>query len=270
MIAPTPDLGDLNVETQRFYRHAVQLLKRSDVPFLVGGAYALAHYTGIVRHTKDFDLFVRPPDIHAALRAFAAANYRTEFTFTHWLGKAFHAEDFIDLIFSSGNGIAKVDDAWFRHARPASLFGEAVRLCPPEETIWSKSFVCERERFDGADINHLILTCGANFDWQRLLDRFGPHWRILLTHLVMFGFAYPSERSAVPHGVIDLLSRRLLEENAQTPPPRRVCQGTLLSRTQYVIDLDDWGFVDARLGGEAGMSTVQADDWTRAGLLQDK
>src|SRR4051812_12603852 len=109
MMTITPALGDLSVDTQNFYRKAVQLLNDHDVPFLVGGAYALAHYTGIVRHTKDFDVFTTEADAHRALRVFREAGYRTELTFSHWLGKVYHGEDFVDVIFSSGNGVARVD-----------------------------------------------------------------------------------------------------------------------------------------------------------------
>ena len=35
------------------------------MPFLVGGAYAFERYTGIARHTKDFDLFIHPRDVRA-------------------------------------------------------------------------------------------------------------------------------------------------------------------------------------------------------------
>jgi hypothetical protein len=38
-----------------FYRQAVMALQAAQVPFLVGGGYALAHYAGILRHTKDLD-----------------------------------------------------------------------------------------------------------------------------------------------------------------------------------------------------------------------
>ena len=75
-----------------------------------------------------------------------------------------------------------------------------VQIAPAEETIWSKAFVMERERFDGADVAHLILGHGDKLDWQRLLERFGPHWRVLLAHLVLFGFIFPSARSRVPCG----------------------------------------------------------------------
>src|SRR5579871_3566968 len=101
--------------TTRFYLDALTSLSRAKVPYLLGGAYALAHYTGIVRHTKDLDLFVRPADAPRVLEVLEQAGYRTEMTFSHWLGKAFCGDDFIDVIFSSGNGQCLVDDEWFAH-----------------------------------------------------------------------------------------------------------------------------------------------------------
>jgi hypothetical protein len=254
----------LSVETRRFYRSAIRLLNEWEIPFLVGGAYALAERTGIVRHTKDFDVFLLPEDARPAVRAFRRAGFRAELTFEHWLGKVFHRDDFVDLIFSSGNGVSRVDPEWFERSAPATVFGEPVRLCPVEEVIWQKAFICERERFDGADINHLLLAFGDQIDWNRLLARFGPHWRMLLSHLVMFGFAYPSEQGAVPRWVLDELTRRLREE---MPSERRVCRGTLLSRTQYVADLEQGGYADGRLEVENGMTPDQAAVWTVAGLI---
>src|SRR5258708_25489995 len=58
----------LDGSTRAFYRDALHVLGESGVPFLVGGAYALQCYTGIQRHTKDFDVFVRPADCQLALR----------------------------------------------------------------------------------------------------------------------------------------------------------------------------------------------------------
>ena len=44
------------------YREALICLQEAKIPFLVGGAFALESYTGLVRRTKDLDLFVRPAD----------------------------------------------------------------------------------------------------------------------------------------------------------------------------------------------------------------
>jgi hypothetical protein len=262
----------LTTASQKTYRRAIQALKSADVPFLAGGAYALAHYTGITRDTKDFDVFLRPADAPRALDVLANAGYCTEMVFSHWLGKAFLGDDFIDIIFSSGNGIAKVDDVWFEHARPAHFLGEDVFVCPPEETIWSKAYVIERERFDGADINHLIHTLGPELDWQRLLHRFGAHGRVLLAHLVLFGFVYPSDHDAVPDWVMEELIGRLQCELAVEPrEPRRrhLCRGTLLSRIQYLSDIALAGYEDARLDPDACMTPEQIRTWTEAGMCAE-
>ena len=87
-----------------------------------------------------------------------------------------------------------------------------VKLCPAEEMIWSKAYVQERERFDGADIAHLIRCRGEAIDWRRLLRRFGEHWRVLFGHLVLFGFIYPAERDKIPAWLLKELSDRLVNE----------------------------------------------------------
>src|SRR4051812_42056319 len=159
-----------------------------------------------------------------------------------------------------------VDEAWFQHARPALLHGVPVGLVAPEELLWTKMFVMERERYDGADVAHLLRDLGPILDWQRLEARFGTHWRVLLGHLVMFGYVFPSERRRVPDALMDRLLRRLREESSAEPPPERICRGTLLSRQQYLSDLDA-GWLDARVE-EGAMSTAEITEWT-AGIALD-
>jgi hypothetical protein len=252
----------LSPETSAFYRTAIHALREAGIPFLVGGAYALAHYTGVVRHTKDFDFFVRPQDARRTLDALAAAGCRPEMTFPHWLGKAYRGDDFCDVIFSSGNGLCDVDDGWLEHAETAEILGETVRLVPAEEMIWSKGFVCERERYDGADICHVLRSRGDRLDWRRLLERFGPHWRVLLSHLVLFGFVYPGERARVPEWVMEELLSRLQEEAHTPAADERLCLGTLLSRAQYLKDVEEWGYRDARLVPEGTMRRKDVSRWT--------
>jgi hypothetical protein len=90
-----------------------------------------------------------------------------------WLAKIHHQEWFIDLIFNSGNGLCPVDNEWFSRALESIIFDTPVKIVPPEELIWQKAYIMERERFDGADVAHLLLKCGARMDWDHLLDRFG-------------------------------------------------------------------------------------------------
>ncbi|HEX2931263.1 MAG TPA: hypothetical protein VHV54_16185, partial [Candidatus Binatia bacterium] len=115
---------------------------------------------------------------------------------------------------------------------------------------------------DGADVAHLFLHCGKDLDWQRLLDRFGPHWRLLLSHIVLFGFIYPGERSRIPEWVVESLLQNLREESALAAA-EKTCQGTLVSREQYLIDLER-GYQDARLGPKGNLTKEEADQWTAA------
>jgi hypothetical protein len=256
--------NELDPVSQTLYRRTLRLLKACRVDFLVGGAYSFARYTGIERHTKDFDIFVRPADCLSVLEVLEQVGFRTELTFPHWLGKAHSGENFIDVIFSSGNGVARVDDAWFRHAVPSDVLGVQTLLCPVEETIWSKSFIMERERYDGADIAHLLRASGKNLDWPRLLARFGENWRVLLSHLVLFGFIYPGERETVPMWVLNELLGRLQNEAGRPAEGGQLCRGTLLSRAQYLIDVEHWGYRDARLEPGGAMSLGDVNQWTDA------
>ena len=251
-------------EERAFYLRTLALLADAGIPFLVGGAYALRHYTGIERYTKDFDVFVRREHYGDVATALGAAGISTELTFPHWLGKASCEHGSIDVIFSSGNGISQVDDAWFENAAAGPILGVDVRICPPEEMIWSKAFVTERERYDGGDIMHLLLACAERLDWRRLLGRFDAHWRVLLSYLGLFGFVYPSERARIPSWVMTELIERLTRELSSPPPARRVCQGTLLSREQYLTDVVAWGFEDGRLTVPASMTVEEVAHWTRA------
>jgi hypothetical protein len=251
-------------KTRRLYVLALEALQGAAVEFLVGGAHALGPYAGIVRDTKDLDIFLRRRDCDAALAALRSAGFRTELTFPHWLAKAQAGDRCIDLIFSAGNGIAAVDDLWFTHAISGRVFGIPVGLCPPEEMIWSKAFIMERERYDGADVAHLIQACGATLDWHRLLWRFGRRWRVLLTHLILFGFIYPGERALIPDAVMDRLLRRLDRERARAGHVTRVCNGTLLSREQYLLDIGNRAYADGRLTPRGAMSAADIAHWTAA------
>jgi hypothetical protein len=248
---------------RRRYRRALINLRRAGIPFLVGGAYAMERYTGIARWTKDLDLFVLPRQVHTALDALSGAGVRTEITFPHWLAKAYARRDFIDLIFGSGNGLCPVDDEWIAHGVPGQVLGVPVLLCPAEETIWTKAFVAERERYDGADVVHLIRACHAELDWDRLLARFGRHWRLLLSHLTLFEFVYPQEHAPTARRVARALARRLAEESAPLEG-ERLCQGTLLSRAQYLPDITQWGYADGRLIPHGRLTAEAAERWTRA------
>jgi hypothetical protein len=251
-------------DTNAFYRRTLHVLSDARVPFLVGGSHALLTYTGIVRETKDFDLFLRRSDLDNGLDALRQSGYHTELTFPHWLAKAKQGNDVVDLVFSSGNGVCRVDDEWFTNALEAEVLGMPVKIAPVEELLWQKSFVMERERYDGADVAHVLRSCAESLDWDRVMRRFESYWELLLAHLIMFGFIYPSDRHRIPDRVMNELTARLQEEIAAEPTADRVCRGTLTSRAQYLLDIGKYGYEDARLSPRGNMSPEDAVYWTWA------
>ena len=241
----------------------MQLLRENNIDFLVGGAYALGHYTGIDRDTKDFDLFLRPADVSPALAIWSKAGYMAEYTFTHWLAKVKCGRVYVDIIFRSGNGLGVVDDIWFQHSHEATIFDMHVRVVPPEELIWQKAYIMERERFDGADVAHMVKACGGRLDWNRLGQRFGSDWRVWWSHLILFGFIFPSKRHLIPLELMKEFAARVLQEQNEPFLGDPICNGTLLSRIQYQPDLRE--FVDARKAARSEMSNEETQRWVEAG-----
>jgi hypothetical protein len=255
-----PRLLDIGTSVE-LYRSVLASLQDAGVAFVVGGTFALERLAGLARHTKDLDLFIREDDWPVVERALRQAGVETRLEFSHWLGKATRGPDLVDLIFAGGNGLVRVDSEWIEYGTPGTVLGFPVLFCPAEEMIWSKAFVMERERFDGADVLHIIRRSGRELDWNRLRRRFGEHGNVLLAHLLLFLFVYPDARDMVPAWLLDDLWER---RAAPSSNGERVCRGTLLSRAQYLVDVHAWGYADARLEPHGHMSEDQIATWTAA------
>jgi hypothetical protein len=209
---------------------------------MLGGTFAVSFYTGISRTTKDMDLFCKNGDYPRILKLLTENGYKIEITDARWLAKARLSKNFIDFIFGSAGGIAPVDQSWFEFAPITNFLGFSVQIIPTEELIWSKSFVQHRERSEGPDVNHLILKKGNTLDWNRLAMRMESHWEVLLSRLIEFRFVYPSERKLVPKWLLKELLERLNHELNLPEPKEKITRGPLLSRVDYEIDINDWGY----------------------------
>jgi hypothetical protein len=238
------------IHAERFYAEALHRLLASRIPFMIGGAYALRHYAGIVRYTKDLDVFCTRRNRDRIVGLLSGFAGRVEAENPTWIVKVYRGDLYIDVIYGSGNGICHVDETWFDRSRPARLLGSRVRLIPPEEMIWSKAFVQDRYRYDGADIAHILRRQGRTLDWRRLLKRMDPEWEILFAHLLNVRFIYPSARNIVPGWVLDELLAKLEHDRNRVhrggPRPAPVCRGTLLTPHDYIEDVTAWGYADAR------------------------
>jgi hypothetical protein len=228
------------------YKRALRALNSAGVPYVVAGMYAVFEHTGIYRQSKDLDLFVEPIHVIGAMQTLREAGFRACLTQGHWLAKAFDGEHFVDVIFGMGNGLALIDQDWYRYSRPAILAATPVRIAPPEELLWHRLFISERHRHDMADIAHLLLTVGSSFNWRRLIAKTGEHWPLLLAQLLTFGYVYPESSGAVPRWVVEeLLARAQVDmQRARTDEP--VTRGTMISLFSFAIDVNEWRYRDLR------------------------
>ncbi|GHA80496.1 nucleotidyltransferase [Pontibacter akesuensis] len=225
-----------------FYREALGILSNSDADFMVGGGFALRLYTDIMRDTKDLDIFCKSGDTPRILKAFKEAGYETELTDARWLAKAINGDNFMDIIFNNPGNHCAVDDEWFARSTSSELLGIKVKVIPAETLIWSKLYVQNRERFDGADINHIILRYGDKLDWKWLWHHMDVHWQLLLSQVLSFQFVYPSERDLVPRWLFDELMVRAQEQFDMPPPKEKICRGPLIDQTQYATDITEWDY----------------------------
>lgn len=257
----------LPTKAELFYKDVLCILNEEKSNYLIGGSLALAHYMHLPRAPKDLDIFLKREDVETTLAILERHGYETAVIHAHWLAKAYKGDLFIDFIFNSGNGIAQVDDSWFVDAPTGEMFGVRAPLCRPEDIVWSKAFIMDRERYDGADIAHLIRDAGKEFDWQRVVEKFETHWRVLLAHIMLYQFIYPGD-DAIPEWVVQQLLRRAAQE--ENKGDDRVCHGTLLSRDQYASDVDIHGYADGRLAPVGNMSADELNDYLSAVDLEVK
>jgi hypothetical protein len=231
-------------EAVDFYVESLRLLKESGVPFLLSGTYALSCFTGIVRPTKDLDVFCKPSDAPKILAFFKDHGYEIEIEDERWIGKVWRGDNFFDVIYNISSANIAITDEWFEVVHEAEVYGTRVRVTPPTQFILSKLFLQTRYRYDGADVVHTILRKHDQIDWKWLLTAMELYWEVLLINILNFRFVYPTERDLVPRWLFEELIERLLAQDKMPPAGVKICRGRALSPTDFVIDVSEWGFAD--------------------------
>ncbi len=247
----------------RLHRESMRIFCRSeDIPFLVGGAFALGSYTGVTRH-HDFDIFMRSPDVTAPA-GFSGSGFPRRHSLPHWLAKIHHGEAFIDVIFNSGNGLCQVDDRWFQKCPAGRL---ARHECCPGSTRGdhlAKAFHGE-ERFDGADIAHLALAQG---NWTGLvclnvsarIGRSCSPSRIVRIH------RYPSRRSLIPRRDYERIAGSSgAGFSGRRRCRRKLCNGIFSSPALNTSQISSAGALEsAPSSSRTAITPEQLQSWTSA------
>jgi hypothetical protein len=231
--------------SEDFYAEVISLMAESGIPFLLSGTYALSCYTGIKRPTKDVDVFAKAGDALRMLSFFKDKGFDVEIVDDRWLARVTRGEQFVDIITNMPTSATHVTDEWFKEAPEAVLFDTKVHLVPPTQFVWSKIYVQDRYRYDGADVAHMILKRSEDIDWAQLISSMELHWEVLLNSVIDFRFIYPSERHLIPRWVMDELLERLHAQLEMPSAGKRVCRGRIFSPRDYQIDVNEWGFSEA-------------------------
>src|SRR5205085_3492590 len=189
------------------------------------------------------DLFCTSATATKALAYLKGIGFQIEVTDPIWLAKAWQGEFFVDFITGMSNGVIVVDDSWIERAYPEKVLSVATRVLAPEELIASKVFVDFRERFDGADIVHVIFGTKGKLDWQRILQVMHGHSELLFWHLVLFHYVYPAHSHYVPHAIWDELIENFTRELSE-PEKSAPFRGSLLDERMFAIDVKEWGLAD--------------------------
>ena len=235
----------LDPDEARVFSDWLALLNKQDINYAVGGAFAIYAYTGLLRNTKDIDIYIKPSDLKQILTLFESAGYHTEITDNGWLAKVFYEDRFfMDMLFAIPRQRFLIEKDWFDDLRSAGLCDVEINVLAIEQLFVSKVFLAKSYRFDGADIVHLILSAKGNMRWQRILDYLGDEWELLLWYLLLFNFIYPGRANYLPQQLMVELFERVQEQWKQ-PPQKNKFRGTLLDPAAFEADWQHWGYEES-------------------------
>jgi len=172
-------------------------VRGSGVAFMLGGGFALASFTGRWRDTKDIDLYIHPRDRDKVVDALTRAGFKDYFSQLpydrKWIYRSIKSNVIVDIIWSMANQRAQVDDFWFERAGALKLRGQSLLLMPPEELMWCKLYIIQRDHCDWPDVLNLVYAVGATLDWEHLISRLEDDLPLLRAMLQVFGWLCPKQ-----------------------------------------------------------------------------
>jgi len=216
------------------YRDAIAVARDTGLPFMLGGGFALAAYTGRWRNTKDIDFYVLPHQrqhfVDALTRA-GFSDYYDQLAYDRgWIYRGFRDGTIVDLIWAMANRRAEAAESWFKHATELTVREEKLHVIAPEELLWCKMYVLQRDHSDWPDLLNLLYAAGPQLDWSRVLKHLGDDTPVLASLLALFGWLCPKRAAQLPEG---------LRRQLHLPPPKPVSDDEE-SRRIRLLDSRNW------------------------------
>jgi hypothetical protein len=183
------------------YRAAISSARERNIPFAIGGGLAAMTYASQWRNTKDLDFYIRYCDRERLIELLAEqglTDYYEVLAYDRkWIYRAHTGDIIVDVIWAMANQRAFVDEDWLRGPE-VEAGGERFRLLAPEEAIWSKLYVMQRDRCDWPDCFNVLYGVGPGLDWRKLIANVGPDRPLLSGLMSAFAWLAPARAQEFP------------------------------------------------------------------------
>ncbi len=184
------------------YSQVLRAAQHEGIPFALGGAFALAVYTGRWRNTKDLDLYLLPEDRERMIKLLTRLgleDLHDRLPYDRaWIYRAISGDSIVDIIWAMANLRAEVDTRWVSQGPTIDLRGIPCRVLPVEETIWTKLFVLQRDRCDWPDVLNLLYASGPEMDWKHMLCRLDGDTALMRGNMAVFEWLCPGRSRMLP------------------------------------------------------------------------
>jgi hypothetical protein len=174
------------------------------IPFALGGAFAVATYTGCWRNTKDLDLYVLPEHRDRMIQLLSDLGmvdyFDTNGYDRWWIYRATRDGMIVDIIWAMANHRQQIDELWMSGPE-VELRGHCVKVLPAEALLWDKLYIMQRERCDWPDVLNLLYAAGPDVNWEKLLGRIGDDAPLMAGVLSVFRWAAPGRAALLPSWV---------------------------------------------------------------------
>lgn len=183
------------------YQEVIDEAQSRHIPFALGGAFAVAAYTGSWRNTKDLDLYVTPQNRDSMIEVLSRHGFNDYFdTLPYdrwWIYRGFKVGTIIDVIWATANHRAQVDDGWI-FGPEVEIRGHNLRILPVESMVHDKLYIMQRERCDWPDVLNLLYSRGSEMDWERLLRGMKDDLPLVEGVLAVFSWIAPGCARELP------------------------------------------------------------------------
>jgi len=175
------------------------------IPFALGGGLALGYYTGELHRSKDLDIYISPPNRDRVVEIITNCGlddyFETQPYDQGWIYRGHRDGVIIDIIWAMANRRTTVDNVWTTTGPSVHLCGQTFRVISPEELLWSKLYVLQRDRCDWPDLFNLLAAVGPGMNWQHLSCRAAEDRPLLKSLLTVFAWVAPERAMQIPRRV---------------------------------------------------------------------